>query len=103
MYDDPDKFAEIAEPHHNFVVPIDKASNNIVFVCKSFCINCLMKELGMSTIIEDPTYKLTTLSRVEEEILQTPNSVFVSFKTSFSYEDLDLPKFYWIHTNNVTL
>ena len=34
MFDDPDVAAELAEIHEKFVVvPTDKASNNIVFVC----------------------------------------------------------------------
>ena len=31
------------------VFVMDKASNNIVFICKTQYINCLLKELGMST------------------------------------------------------
>jgi hypothetical protein len=29
------------------IVPADKASNNIVFVCKSYYYECLIKELGI--------------------------------------------------------
>ena len=51
VFDDPDVAAELAEIHQTFViVPADKASNNIVFVCKTHHINCLMEELGMSTM-----------------------------------------------------
>ena len=36
-----------AELHHKFVVvPADKASTNIVFICKTNCIHCLMEVLG---------------------------------------------------------
>ena len=36
VFDDPDVAAELAEIHEKFVVvPADKASNNIVFVCKT--------------------------------------------------------------------
>ena len=36
VVDDPDVVAELAEIHEKFVVvPADKASNNIVFVCKT--------------------------------------------------------------------
>ena len=45
------------------VVPADKASNNIVFVCKTHYINCLMEELGMSTMTGNPTYNLTAMSK----------------------------------------
>ena len=41
VFDDPDVAAELAEIHEKFVVvPADKASNNIVFVCKTHYINC---------------------------------------------------------------
>ena len=40
VFDDPD----VAEIHENCVVfPADKASNNIVFVCRTHYINCLME------------------------------------------------------------
>ena len=46
VFDDPDVAAELAEIHEQFVVvPADKASNNIVLVCKTYYINCLMEEL----------------------------------------------------------
>ena len=47
----PDVAAELDEIHEKFVVvPADKASNNIVFVCKTHYINCLMEELDMNTM-----------------------------------------------------
>ena len=56
MFDDQDIAAEVAEDHEKFiVVPSDKASNNIVFVCKTHYINCLMEELGMNTMTGNPT------------------------------------------------
>ena len=47
--DDPDVSAEIADLHHKYaVVPADKASKNIVFVCKTHYMHYLMEELGMA-------------------------------------------------------
>ena len=78
MFDDPDIAAELAEIHEKFVVvPADKASNNIVFVCKTHDINCLMEELGMSTMTGNPTYNLTAMSK--DEILQNHHSVMLTF------------------------
>ena len=95
MFDDPDVAAESAEMHEMFVVvPADKASNNIVFVCKTHYINCLMEELGMSTITGNPTYNLTTLSK--DEIIQNHHSVMLTFGISLQEEDIHLPKLYWI-------
>ena len=52
------------------IVSTDKASNNIVFVCKSHYIHvdCLIKELGIDNSLGNPTYNTTTLTK--EEILE---------------------------------
>ena len=95
VFDDQDVAAELAEIHEKFVVvPADKASNNIVFVCKTHYINCLMEELGMSTMTGNPTYNLTAMSK--EEVLQNHHSVMLTFGISLPEEDIDLPKLYWI-------
>ena len=63
VFDDQDVAAELAEIHEKFVVvPADKASNNI---CKTHYINCLMEELGMSTMTGNRTYNLTAMSKKE--------------------------------------
>ena len=77
--------------HNKYVVPADKASNNIVLVCKSHYIDCLTKELGIVTSLGNPAYTPTTLAK--EEILDNHRSVFVlfcSFRTTKD-EELDLP------------
>ena len=95
MFDDPDVAAKLAEIHEKFVVvPADKASHNIVFVCKTHYINCLMKELGMSTITGNPTNNLTDMSK--DEILQYHHSVMLTLGIFLPEEDIDLPKMYWI-------
>ena len=93
VFDDPDVAAELAEIHEKFVVvPANKASKNIVFVCKTHYINCLMEELGMSTMTGNPTYNLTAMSK--DEILQNHHSVMLTFGISLRKEDTDLPKLY---------
>jgi hypothetical protein len=49
-------------PHHDkyVVVPADKTSNNIVFVCESYYYECLIKELGIFKNSGNPTYKNTS-------------------------------------------
>ena len=89
VFDDQDVAAGLAEIHEKFVVvPADKASNNIVFVCKTHYINCLMEELGTSTMTGNPTYNLTAMSK--EEILQNHHSVMLTFGISLPEEDIDL-------------
>ena len=95
VFDDPDVAAELAEIHEKFVVvPADKASNNIVFVCKTHYINYLMEGLGMRTMTGKPIYNLTAMSK--GKILQNHHSVMLTFGISLPEEDIDLPKLYWI-------
>ena len=43
------------------IVPANKASNNIVFVCKSYYFECLIKELGINNnTSSNTTYKPTS-------------------------------------------
>ena len=96
VFDDPDVAAELAEVHEKFfVVPADKASNNVVFVCKTHYINCLMEELGMSTMTGNPTYNLTAMSK-DEILKKKHHSVMLTFAITLPEEDTDLPKLYWI-------
>jgi hypothetical protein len=45
------------------IVPADKASNNIVFVCKSYYYECLIKELGINNNTSgNTTYKPTSFT-----------------------------------------
>jgi hypothetical protein len=59
------------------IVSADKASNNIVFVCKSHYIDCLIKELGIDNSLGNPTYTPTTLTK--EEILDNHRSFLWNF------------------------
>ena len=70
------------------------ASNNIVFVCKTHYIKCLMEELGMSTMTKNQTYNLTAMSK--DELLQNQHLVMLTFGISLPEENTDLPKLYWI-------
>ena len=94
VFDDPDVAAELAEIYIKkiVVVPAEKASNNIVFVCKTHYIKCLMEELGMCTMTGNPTYNLTAMSK--DEILQNHHLVMLTFRISLPEEDID-PKLYW--------
>jgi hypothetical protein len=69
------------------IVSADKAPNNIVIVCKSHYIDGLIKELGIDTLVGNPT----TLTKEEMH-----RSVLYSFGISTKDEELDLPTLYWI-------
>ena len=61
---DPEVAKHMSLLHDKYViVSADKAPNNIIFVCKSHYINCLIKELGIDNLLGNSTYTVTTLTR----------------------------------------
>ena len=69
---------EVIYFHDKYViVPADKASNNIIFVGKSYYFECLIKELGMnSNTSSNTTYKPTSFDK--DEILANQRSCMTS-------------------------
>ena len=56
VFKDPSVARHLSELHEKYVVvPTDKAPNNIVFVCKSHYIGCLIKELGINSSLGNTT------------------------------------------------
>jgi hypothetical protein len=95
IFKDPNVVKHLSLLHDKYViVSTDKAPNNIVFVCKSHYIDCLIKELGIDTLVGNPIYTPTTLTK--EEILDNHRSVLYSFGISTKDEELDLPSLYLI-------
>ena len=77
------------------IVPADKASNNIVFVCKSYYFECLIKELGInSNTSSNTTYKPTSFDK--DEILANHRSFMTSLNIPSGKKSEDLPYLYWI-------
>ena len=92
---DPNFAKHLSLLHDKYViVSADKAPNNIVCVCKSHYIDCLIKELCIDNSLGNPTYTPTT--HTKEEILDNRRSVLCSFKISTKDEELDLPSLHWI-------
>jgi len=61
IFNDKDVIDNLADLHSKYVVvPADKASNNIVFVCTTYYIDCLVKELGINNITGNPTKNTIT-------------------------------------------
>ena len=54
------------------VVPADKASNNIVFVCKPYYYECFINELGINEHSGNHKYKDTSFDK--DEILSNHKS-----------------------------
>ena len=65
------------------------APNNIFFLWKLHCKDCLIKELGIDNSLGNPTYTPTTLTK--EETLDNHKFVLCSFEISTKDEELDLP------------
>jgi hypothetical protein len=95
IFKDPNVAKHLSLLHHKYVIVFaDKAPNNNVCVCKSHYIDYLIKELGIDTLVGNPTYTPTT--HTKEEILDNHKSVLYSFGISTKDEELDLPSLYWI-------
>ena len=85
--------------HDDFVlVPADKTANNVIVVCKKYCIKTLIKGLGINTINISPnsTYILSTDSF--NEILKSHCKFIESVGLEMSEEDKNLPYLYWTPT-----
>ena len=62
IFKDPNVAKHLSLLHDKYViVSAVKVPNNIVFVCKSHYIDCLIKELGIDTLVGNPSYTPTTL------------------------------------------
>ena len=95
IFRDPDVAKELSSLHENFIlVPADKASNNIVFVCKSYYFRCIAEELGLYSAPGNPTYNLTQFST--QEVLDNHRSVLSTFGIPVNDNDSELPYLYWI-------
>jgi hypothetical protein len=88
-------FVTTTFPDDNFVlVPADKASHNIVFVCKTYCYECLLNELGFTSTSGNTTYTRTNLTK--DKIPQNHLFVLNTFNIPKNQDQFDLPYLYWI-------
>jgi len=78
IFKDPNVAKKLFFLHDKYViVSADKAHNNIVFVCRSHYVDCLIIELGIDNSLGNPTYAPTTPTK--EEILDNHRYVLCSF------------------------
>ena len=85
----------LSQRHDKYVVvPVDNVPCNVVIVCKSHYIHCLIKELGIDNSLDNPTYTPTILTK--EEILNNHGFSLCSFGISTIDKEMDLPSRYWI-------
>jgi hypothetical protein len=91
LFKKPEVVNKLRRLHDNFVlVPADKASNNIVFVCKNYNYECLLNELGFTSTSGNTTYTRTNVTK--DEI----SSVLNTFNIPKNKDQFDLPHHYWI-------
>ena len=81
--------------HANYVlVPADKAAINVIVVCKKYCIDTLVKDLGISNVnSNNPTY--IPIDDSFETIVKSHNQFIRSVGLEMSEEDQNLPYLYW--------
>ena len=95
VFSDTDVTEHLADLHNRYViVPADKASNNVVFVCKTYYFEFLQRELDLDDSISKSTYQRTAFSK--DEILANRRLVFSSFSIDTVGKDTGLPLLYWI-------
>ena len=94
VFKDQEAVKRLSSLHDKYViVPADKASNNIVFVCKSYYFECLIKELGINNnTSSNTTYKPTSFDK--DEILTNHRSFITSLNIPSGKESEDLPYLY---------
>ena len=80
--------------HANYVlVPVDKAANSVIIVCKKYYIDTPVKELGINNVnINNPTYIPMDSF---ETIVRSHNQFIASVGLEMSKEDQSLPYLYW--------
>ena len=82
--------------HDNFVlVPADKAANNVVVVCKKYCIETLIKELGINTTTISPNSTNIPSTDSFDDILKIHCKFIESVGSEMSKEDKILPYLHW--------
>ncbi len=95
ILDDPDVKTYLEGLKEKYVlVPADKASNNIIIVCKKFYIEIIKQELGVNTSTNNVTYAPT--NDTLHDIMKKHSEVLTKLKVGIPSECYDLPKFYWI-------
>ena len=83
------------------VVPIDKASSNIAFVCKRFYAQVLVSELGLDNKNSCPTYEKVNCD-ANELIEEDCKILREKFNLSVAQDSKKLPHIYWtpkLHKN----
>ena len=94
----------LADLHSKYVmVPIDKAANNVAFICKRFYAQVLLKELGLLGTATS-TYTAVNQHTPDEIIARHKIELKDKFDISVTDDMMTLPDIYWLpklHKNPV--
>ena len=78
------------------IVPIDKASGNIAFICKRFYAKVLLDELGLVGQLGSSTYESLENKNVDEIINNHSQKLKFKFDLDVPSESKMLPHIYWL-------
>ena len=96
IVDDPDVKDTLSKLHDDFVlVPEDKATDNVIFVCKKYCIETSIKEFDINTTNISPNSAYIPSTDSFDEILRSQCKFIESVALETSEEDKNLPYLYW--------
>ena len=82
------------------LVPIDKAANNVAFICKQFYASVIVNELGYNNITDNQnnlnnTYQLIN-NTTKTEIIDAHKSFLSKYKVEINKKMERLPSMYWL-------
>ena len=76
------------------IVPIDKAANNVSFICKRFYVSTLLNEVGIMGSV-NPSYKKIDKNK-DEIITAHTEKLNKTYKLTVTADNQDLPSIYWL-------
>lgn len=86
--------------HSKFViVPIDKAANNVSFICKRFYVEVILSEIG---IIGEGNHTYLRSTTLKDEIIDVNVEYSKTLKMEVCEKEKDLPIMYWIPKKHKT-
>ena len=79
------------------IVPIDKATNNIAFICKQFYAKVIIKELSFPNIVNNNETTYHQVNNLNKElIIQEHKRYLKQLKIDLKHNMESLPSMYWI-------
>ena len=97
MLEDPQIKTYLTEQQSKYVlVPVGKAGNNIIFVCKYYLTRTLMNELGINSVTNLNSTYINQVNTVDELIQTQATTLADVFDIKLQQMEKNLPQIYWI-------